>query len=250
MSSDSWARAPEYSSTRENLAPNITKDAAGTVTFRPLYGPGVYLNARLCWTNADLKALQQLMEARVSLTFAADVLARPPTSIITALRNRGVATERPKHWSVRREQKRNAQESALLQYPYVTAAKPDHNGMLLAVNSMVARAYPEHMRADLCQDIMLALLQGETTLEKLRARGIRPFVTQWRKVQREDEYWPSLDAPRENGHAWHEVLSEEHSVWLGQGYYVDTGPAQFRKIVRPKISGKRAFERRKYGAEN
>lgn len=54
-----------------------------------------------------------------------------------------------------------------LSYPYVVRVTNDA-AELLAVNSIIPKVYPEAMRADICQEIMLALLEGRTTINELR----------------------------------------------------------------------------------
>jgi hypothetical protein len=47
----------------------------------------------------------------------------------------------------------------------------DEHADLLAVNAIIPKGIAENMRADMCQEIMLAILEERTTLEALRAKS-------------------------------------------------------------------------------
>lgn len=73
------------------------------------------------------------------------------------------------------KQQRERVEAA--NYPYLRGE--DKTGaMIEAVNAVVPRLFPNHMRADICQDLLLAILEGEATIQTLKdgsAKAIRKY---------------------------------------------------------------------------
>lgn len=55
-------------------------------------------------------------------------------------------------------------------YPYIIATNNSDAELVLAVNKLVPRVYPSDIRADICQEMMLALLEGSVTISELQAR--------------------------------------------------------------------------------
>lgn len=180
-------------------------NGGSTRVFRPKYGPGIFFNKGLHWTDRDISTLKDLLAFSATQDFAADVLGRPPKTIVEAIHVRKL--QKPRGWIGYTS--KLARPAALMAYPYVAKATAE-SADLLAVNTMVARAYPEHMRADICQEIMVAILTGETSVEKVRAKGVRAFVSRWNKSQGSPFGSVALDAPRDNNRSWHEVLSQQH----------------------------------------
>lgn len=79
-------------------------------------------------------------------------------------------------------------------WPYL-AGKPGDGGALIdAVNAIVPRGFEPHARADICQDLLLAILEGEATIEKLRD-GSAECIKRYYKLH-PGKFGPlSLDAP-------------------------------------------------------
>lgn len=95
----------------------------------------------------------------------------------------------------------------VLAYPFVPRVREEHAD-LIAVNALVPRSLPG--REDVCQEIMLALLEGQTTLAELKAlRGnVSAFIKRFRSLNLEQSgYAISLDQPRFDGTSWHDVLA-------------------------------------------
>lgn len=61
------------------------------------------------------------------------------------------------------------QRPITLAYPYIVSRRSEHADVL-EVNSLVPKSFSGDRRADICQEILLALLEGRTTMEQLRAR--------------------------------------------------------------------------------
>jgi hypothetical protein len=64
-----------------------------------------------------------------------------------------------------------------LQFPYIAKPRPEHAD-ILALNDLVPKTLPHHMRSDICQEMMLAVLEGKTTIEQIE--GLR-------KLNKEDK---------------------------------------------------------------
>lgn len=65
--------------------------------------------------------------------------------------------------------KRSAAPLVALAYPYITKARDDHAD-ILAINDIVPKFIAGDIRGDICQEIMLAVLEGRTTIDELRSR--------------------------------------------------------------------------------
>lgn len=182
--------------------------------YQPRYAEGFYFNNRAHWTASDKVLLEELVRCNVPLLTVADMLGRSPERIKEARIRFGI--DLPFSWRKRRKKKAKAARrprTPLLSYPYITKARDEHAD-LLAVNRLVEKAYPEHMRADICQEIMLALLEGIVTLDGLTKAGVRKFVAQWNKHQGNPYGTKSLDGPRYGDEgSWHDTLSSDHELW-------------------------------------
>lgn len=81
-------------------------------------------------------------------------------------------------------------------YPYVVhdGAKPDGHELVALVNDAVPTYWPDHVRADACQDLIVSILAGEISKDRVREHA-EEYV---RRVYRmhPTKYGPaSLDAP-------------------------------------------------------
>lgn len=86
-----------------------------------------------------------------------------------------------------------------LAYPFARAADPG-NKLVLAVNELVPHNMPG--REDVCQTILLAVLENTITLDQLQANRdkIRPFITGFMKANYEARgHAVSIDEPLKDG---------------------------------------------------
>ncbi len=63
-------------------------------------------------------------------------------------------------------------------YPYIIhnpARKKDGEDLVLAVNNVVPAAWPEWLRADVCQDLVVAILSGELKQDELHPENVQEF---------------------------------------------------------------------------
>lgn len=80
-------------------------------------------------------------------------------------------------------------------YPFSCPAIQDDD-MVMTINKLVRRSLPEQMRADVCQEIVVAILEGELTIEKLDQETVNKFV---KKEYKNRGYDLSLDSLRFSG---------------------------------------------------
>lgn len=86
-------------------------------------------------------------------------------------------------------------------YPYVTGRTPEQN-LVAQVYAMVPKSIPHEIRGDLCQDLIVGVLSGETSVENIpnvirsyaaKARKIMP--DRWRNISI-DDVMPGTDNMR------------------------------------------------------
>jgi hypothetical protein len=81
-------------------------------------------------------------------------------------------------------------------YPYIVKARPEHAD-ILEVNNLIPKTFVGDRRADMCQEILLALLEGRTSMDQLRTRrsDAQFFIKQfWRNNFELAGHAISLDA--------------------------------------------------------
>jgi len=185
-----------------------------TLLSNPRSFTGCHAWTRTWWTRPEVVALKALCEADAPLEKSADSLGRSPTSIAHRARDTGLIL--PAEWrdaiTTYRKKPRSPKEEPL-QYPYIRNVRGEHAD-LLSVNSIVPRGLPDHMRADICQEIMLALWQGDVTLDELRSEKslVNQFIRGARKANFEaGGYALSLDQPMHDGRNWYDVLPDPAS---------------------------------------
>jgi hypothetical protein len=174
------------------------------------------------WTPGELSALRILVGANALLERTADILGRTPSSITWRCRDDHIRF--PSAWKKARGPRPKTPRIKLalisapvatLVYPYVTKARAETADLLL-INDLVSRAYPDHMRADICQDIFLAMLEGKTTIEALQANKwrIREYVSRFRSMNMEmGGFALSLDEPLAGGGSRYDLISTEDAIW-------------------------------------
>lgn len=211
-------------------------------------GNGWY-DTRTWWTGREQFALKILCEADAPIEGAADALGRKPTSIAHRARDWGITL--PLEWArllAPRKRKRSLiVPRANLSYPFIAKPRPEHAD-LLAINEIVPKALPDQMRADVCQEIMIAILEGRTTLDALRAQKasaayyIKKF---WRdnhedagyaiSFQSTDDDWNS-DAVASSIAAkeWHAKQFADRSA-ANDTYRTFTPPVQFEAAWQDQV---------------
>lgn len=198
--------ARDYMCSARNERETADKFALG----EPRYIGGGFYSTRTRWTNGEKEALAFFVKSGAKPEDAAIALGRSPSSIIAYAKEahihlRGAAVEwrgeaglaafkrkiardalraesARAHIRELEERRQERAEMAALQFPYIRKTRDEHTE-LLEVNDLIPKGIPSHMRADIVQDIMLALLEGNVTMEVLRAKRSesRWFVTKFYK---------------------------------------------------------------------
>lgn len=81
-------------------------------------------------------------------------------------------------------------------YPYIAHDPKRTTGadLVMAVNKAVPRGLPEELRADICQDLICAVLAGEIAVENIGG-SVKEFIAAGRKLFTNKWQFLSLDAP-------------------------------------------------------
>lgn len=194
------------SALRRPEAPIIYREASGLLS-QPRYVDGLVLATRSWWTTQDKHDLAVLAAAKVTPEEAGRALGRSGTSVAWRAKDLLPFTIIPPSWrSIFAPPRLTVPaQPRLFAYPYLpTLAKnADASGARLTsdVSALVSRAYPDFMRADVCQIVLLAILEGHTSLNDLRSspEALRAFVKSYRHNQDAPYTTLSLDAPRWDG---------------------------------------------------
>lgn len=178
---------------------------------------GLRANNGLRWGYQDQIYLQVLCIAGTDIEQAADVLARPASAVAWCAREAGMTL--PASWRklIVSTVKRRAAfpRWAPMAYPYVSAKRAE-NAQVIEVSRLVAEYLPG--RADICQEILLALWEKRVTMDDLRKQGtqLRSFVRQFYKSNHElSGYARSLDAPLtpNSDFSLMDTLSTDDGLW-------------------------------------
>jgi len=185
-------------------APIIDRSVADLLA-APRYPYGYLWSTRGWWTPQERHDLTTLAEAGATPDQAAAALGRSATSIAWYARDNVPFVTIPASWRPLFSKPRisvPAQPKILSAYPYLPTLPrfADANGAALTieVSGLVSRAYPDFMRADVCQIVLLAILEGQTSLDDLKGSPdvLRAFVRSYRKSQDNPYMVGSLDAPK------------------------------------------------------
>lgn len=83
-------------------------------------------------------------------------------------------------------------------YPYISGVPTSEHDMLMAVDAIVPKGLPNAVRCDVCQDMIIAVLSGETTVENLRG-DTKKYLREFWKMFPDKYGHVSLDAPMSFG---------------------------------------------------
>jgi hypothetical protein len=78
-------------------------------------------------------------------------------------------------------------------YPYISGSPTSEHDMLMAVDAIVPKGLPNSVRCDVCQDMIVAVLSGEVTVENLRG-DLKKYMGQFWKMFPDKYGHISLDA--------------------------------------------------------
>lgn len=187
---------------------------------KPRYPDGYLWQSRAWWTPQDKHDLATLAGGGATPEQAAAALGRTAESIAWRARDLLSHSVIPLSWKRIFQPPRLTvpAQPRLFAYPYLpTLTKlADVSGARLTVevSALVSRAYPDFMRADICQTVLLAILEDKTTLNDLQGSPdlLRAFVRSYRRDQDVPRMVASLDAPR-----WNDDDQDSHGSTLPAG---------------------------------
>lgn len=77
--------------------------------------------------------------------------------------------------------KRERREPLPELYPYLSGEPTNEHDMLMAVDAIVPKGLPNAVRCDVCQDMIVAVLSGETTVDNLRG-DLKKYMSSFWKM--------------------------------------------------------------------
>lgn len=103
-------------------------------------------------------------------------------------------------WSTRdwRRPAKKKREPMAEYYPFITKAPTEDHDLLLAVDALVPKSLLNEVRADVCQDMLVAILSGEATLENIKDAP-KKYVSQFFRQSPSKYNHLSLDTPMYRG---------------------------------------------------
>jgi hypothetical protein len=105
-----------------------------------------------------------------------------------------------------------AQEVLPEYYPYVSGTPSPEHEMLMAVDAIVPKGLPNDVRCDVCQDMIVAILSGEASLENLKGDTSKYLKDFWKMFPGKYGH-VSLDQPvyGTDKMSWNDKLGSKHS---------------------------------------
>lgn len=162
---------------------------------------------RTAWRHYPLNLVAvaravELLGGRLLVDFSFQPFGEESKRLLACL-DRFVGTPAP---VIRAKAKKTQKPRRDFAYPFARAADPG-NKLVLAVNELVPRNMAG--REDVCQTILLALVENTITLDQLRANRerIKPFIADFMKANYEARgHAVSIDEPLKNGVRLHDIL--------------------------------------------
>ena len=135
---------------------------------RQRYIGGAFYSTRTWWTDAEKDALGRFISGGYGPSESAEALGRTESSIANYARDHGLIL--PAEWKklIAPRNRTTSPPQIALAYPYIVTGRPSHSD-LLAINALVPHTYPEHMRADICQEMLLAVFEDRITIDEIKS---------------------------------------------------------------------------------
>jgi len=100
------------------------------------------------------------------------------------------------------------------QYPFIAKAT-DENAEVMAVSALVPRGIPSHIRADICQEILLAIYEGKTSLDILKQHNsVRWYISKFFRDQTPHHEVSITDHRGFDDYDSAEIISQNEWEWL------------------------------------
>lgn len=199
------AQREDYFATHPAIAASEARKIASELIGRPRYRNGEFYNDRLHWTEDDKRILAAFAMAGADIDKSSAALGRSPKGLVWRARDTYVPM--PRDWAAIIATARTKSNGTLIQlsYPYIAKPRDEHADML-AINDLVPKTLPSWVRADVCQNILLAVLEGETTVEELRRSKMtaQAFVGRFMKQQR-DHMLVSIEGLRDDTRSYEDI---------------------------------------------
>lgn len=211
-------RKPFYKEHRRLLLPDQSgapslATAAEQILARPAYMNGLLLNRGLTWAEQDSVRLRVLAESASDIERSSLALGRPATALAWRAYDEGLTL--PPEWAklIRPICVRRAPQEPLLCYPYVKKVRPE-NADLLRANSLIPRGLPEAIRADVVQEMMLALYEGKVSMESLEkhSKSVQWFIAKFYREQR-PYHEVSLEGRFDDDRSYEEIAAAGKADW-------------------------------------
>jgi hypothetical protein len=170
-------RRSRHNKGRKPLYKDYRTVAADLIRGRAPHGGYLWEN-HMGWTDEFELKLQVLCEADIADFDAVEhVMARNASACFWRARERHLII--PREWVNKFQPSRYVKKNGLrppkespLAYPYIQRVRTEHAD-LLAINALIPKTIPDDRRADMCQEIAIAILEGRTTLADLQAKSAK-----------------------------------------------------------------------------
>lgn len=192
------------------VADYLSLRASDILQLSARYRGGLLWDQRRNWPAEDIAALIALCERGTNPDRISPILAREPNAIVWKAHGLGLSLSAAWRSFIykRRKLTPRAVAEPLLQYPYIVGKAKNDSAFLLAVNAVVPHGLPGDLRNDVCQDMVLAILEGDLSPDDIAAempkylKGARKrYSMPWGTV--------NIDAPLwDDGRPLAEVISE------------------------------------------
>lgn len=96
------------------------------------------------------------------------------------------------------DRSRTGSGKVAMRWPYLRDEPTSEYALMMAVNAVVSKELPDEVRADFCQDLVVAVLSGDCAIDSLREYA-RAKLAAARSVYGQKWGHVSLDYPRFNG---------------------------------------------------
>lgn len=179
---------------------------------RPRYREGLLLSTRTHWTPDERKALQAFADGGAPLEKVSLALGRTATSVAWYARDNTMRI--PRGWSDIITRRPTTAPRVALSYPFVTKRR-DENADLLRVNELVPKSLPEWIRADVCQNVLLAIYEGTTSLEEIEANRskVRWFIAKFYKEQMPYQEISLEGTHYDDNRSYDEIAADAKTEW-------------------------------------
>lgn len=191
------------------LQPGEAQRLSADMLARPPFGH--YYYNRTHWSDTDTRRLAALCVTSADINKAADAFGRPPLTLAWKARDTGLSL--PPAWAALIGPPRKPRiERIQLSYPYIAKRRDDHAD-LMAINDIVPKHYPSWVRADVCQNILLAVLEGEVAIDELRRNKVTAarFIGRFLKEQR-DNMLVSIEGLHDDERGYTDIAARPESV--------------------------------------